>query len=92
MARNPYIEAISWIDGKDELGKPSWSHDRWEHADGFVSEWRWMTSEEFDEMMEAYKGSKMEKYKCYLCNGSELLSPLEESSGSIIVVSKDFMS
>jgi len=64
MARNPYIESISWIDGKDELGKPSWSHDTWEHADGFVSEWRWLTGKECEKLFETYGGSKMEKYEC----------------------------
>ena len=46
MARNPYCEAISWIDGVNELGKPAWNHKEWEHADDFVTEWRFLTDEE----------------------------------------------
>lgn len=50
MARNPHHQAISWIDGKNELGKPSWCHEHWEHADDFVTEWRELTKEEEDEV------------------------------------------
>jgi hypothetical protein len=55
MARNPFHEAISWIDGVNELGKPRWYHESWEHADDFVIEWRFLTPEEQHEMFEKYK-------------------------------------
>lgn len=46
-ARNPHCEAVSWIDGFNELGKPAWCHKTgWEHADDFVTEWRWISIEE----------------------------------------------
>lgn len=49
-ARNPLSEAISWIDGVNELGKPSWYHILgWEHADDFVTEWRSLRKEELNE-------------------------------------------
>ena len=40
IARNPHCESISWIDGINEVGKISWSHFGWEHADDYVTEWR----------------------------------------------------
>jgi len=45
MAKNPFHEAISWIDGVNELGRPRWFHDSWEHADDFVAEWRYLDEE-----------------------------------------------
>lgn len=46
VARNPHCEAVSWIDGVNELGKPKWHHYYWAHADDFVVEWRHLTQEE----------------------------------------------
>lgn len=40
MGKNTECESISWIDGDNELGKPSWCHKGWKHADDFVSHWR----------------------------------------------------
>ena len=40
LGKNTLIEAISWISGKNDLGKPSWCHKEWEHADDFVSHWK----------------------------------------------------
>lgn len=74
MARNPHIEAISWIDGKDELGKASWCHEKWEHADGFVSEWRCLTHEEIAELIKKFKDSKMERYGCSIGCFPDLIS------------------
>lgn len=48
MARNPHCVAVSWVEGVTELGKPSWNHDFWEHADDFVTEWRFFTDEELE--------------------------------------------
>ncbi len=45
MAKNPFHEAVSWIDGVNELGRPRWFHDSWEHADDFVTEWRYLNEE-----------------------------------------------
>lgn len=39
-ARNPFHEDFSWINGKNELGKPRWFHFNWVHADDFVTDWR----------------------------------------------------
>lgn len=47
MARNPFAEGISWLEGTNELGKRSWCHDcEWNHADDFVLEWRELTKDE----------------------------------------------
>lgn len=46
MARNPFHEAVSWIDGLNECGKPSWYHESWDHADDFVVEWRYLNAKD----------------------------------------------
>lgn len=46
LAMNPYITSLSWIDGTDELGKRSWCHEEWNHADQFVTQWRYLSDEE----------------------------------------------
>lgn len=58
MAKNPHHQAISWIDGMNELGKPSWCHESWEHADDFVSEWRELTKEEENGIRKDFKTFK----------------------------------
>lgn len=40
LAKNTECIAISWLDGVNELGKPSWCHVTWEHADDFVTHWK----------------------------------------------------
>jgi len=55
MAKNPFHEAISWVDGVNEIGKPSWYHESWEHADDFVLEWRYLTKEEEDGLKKSCK-------------------------------------
>jgi len=45
-AKNPHVVAESWIDGVDELGKPSWCHRGWEHADNYVTHWKPMDRDE----------------------------------------------
>lgn len=39
-AKNTMHESISWICGKNDLGKPAWCHESWEHADDFVTHWK----------------------------------------------------
>ena len=47
VARNPYAESVSWIDGVTETGKPRWMHKYdWEHADDYVTEGRFLTLDE----------------------------------------------
>lgn len=51
VARNPHAESVSWIQGKTELGKPCWMHkDEWNHADDYVTDWRWMTGDEIEKL------------------------------------------
>lgn len=40
IARNDFCQSESWIQGFNELGKPAWFHDHWEHADDFVTAWK----------------------------------------------------
>ena len=40
VAKNPHCEALSWINGKNEIGKPRWFHNGWEHADDYVTHWK----------------------------------------------------
>lgn len=51
MARNPFSEGPSWLEGRNELDKRSWNHDcYWNHADDFVLEWRELTNQERDDL------------------------------------------
>lgn len=52
MAKNPFSCSFSWINGKNELGKPRWFHVKWEHADDFVTHWRKLSDEELFEITE----------------------------------------
>ena len=61
MAKNPLIEAVSWIDGVDEFGKASWCHEKWEHADNYVEVWRYLTNNEVYELK-----NKETKFKNYI--------------------------
>lgn len=47
IAKNPHIEAESWIEGVDEFGKPAWCHKEWEHADQFVTHWKPMSTDSY---------------------------------------------
>lgn len=49
IAKNPFIEAVSWINGKDELGKHRWFHEKWEHADNYVTHWKHRENESIED-------------------------------------------
>lgn len=83
IAKNPYCEAESWRDGFNEIGKPSWCHKGWEHADDFVTHWRFM--EEQDTYYLLTQLSHAEPYPCpsaVLCRGkNDLIEALQRYLG-----------
>lgn len=74
LASNPHVQSLSWIYGKDELGKPSWWHDTWEHADQFVTEWRYLDDEEVNDLRNLSERGwpKFKQFGCRLLKRDEI--------------------
>lgn len=41
IAKNSMIEAKSWCALSQESGKAVWFHEKWDHADDFVTHWKY---------------------------------------------------
>lgn len=74
LAKNPHIATLSWLDGVDELGKRSWCHENWYHADQFVFEWRYFDDFEVDYILaiEKIAHQKWKEYGCRLLKRDEI--------------------